>query len=128
VAGGKAAFLKQLLDWIFEFQQADGVGDGGAVFAGALGDLFLGELKFVDEALESVGLFDGVKIFALQVFYQRHFQGEIFGHVAQYDWYGVHVCALGGAPAALAGDELVAAVDAADDERLNDAARLNGAR
>ncbi len=73
VAGGEAAFFEQLLDGTFEFQQADGIGDGGAVFAGAFCDLFLSELKFVDKALERVGLLDRVQIFALKIFYQRHF-------------------------------------------------------
>jgi hypothetical protein len=89
--------------------------------------LLLRELKFVNEALESVGLLDGVEIFALKIFDQRHFERKIFGYVAQNDWNAVHVGALRGAPATFAGDELVAAVNFADDERLDDAARLDRA-
>ena len=69
-----AAFFEKILDRFLELQQANRVGDGGAVFAGAFGDLLLRQVKLVDQALESVGLLDGVEIFALEVFYQRHFQ------------------------------------------------------
>ena len=104
VAGGEATLFEKFLDGAFEFEEADGIGDGGAVFAGALGNLFLGQMEFINQALEGVGLFDRVEIFALKIFYQRHFEGEIFGHVAQDDWHGVHAGALGSAPTAFAGD------------------------
>ena len=104
MSGGKAALFEQFLDRTFEFEEADGIGDSGAIFAGSLGDLLLGELKFVDEALEGVGLLDWVEIFALEIFDQRHFQGEIFGYVAQDDRHCVHLGALGRAPAAFAGN------------------------
>ena len=45
VAGGEAPFLEEILDRLIEFQQADGVGDGGAVFSGALGDFLLRRLN-----------------------------------------------------------------------------------
>jgi hypothetical protein len=39
----------------------------------------------------------------------------------------LHCGTLGSAPAAFTGDQLVAIVDSADDERLNDSARGDGA-
>ena len=72
-----ATFLEKILDRLFELEQANRVGDCGAVFAGAVGDLFLRQVKFVDEALKCVGLLDGVEIFALEVFHQRHLQRHL---------------------------------------------------
>ncbi len=74
VTGGDAAFLEQVLDWLFELEQANGIGDRGAVFAGALGDLLLREVKFVDQALKGVRLLDRIEIFALEIFHQRHLE------------------------------------------------------
>ena len=85
VTGGDTAFLKQNLDWLFELEQADGVGNCGPVFAGAVGDLLLREMKFVNKALKGVRLLDGVEIFALEVFHQRHLQRHFFRDVAHDD-------------------------------------------
>jgi len=86
VTGGDTAFLKQDLDWLFELEEADSIGDCGAVLAGALGDLFLREMKFVDKALKGVRLLDGVEIFALEIFHQRHLQSHLFRDVSDDDW------------------------------------------
>ena len=83
MAGGEATFLKQILDRRFELQKANGVGDGGAVFSGAFRDLLLGEMKLIDQALERVGLLDGVEVLTLEIFDQCHFKRELFGDVAQ---------------------------------------------
>ena len=45
VAGGNAVPLRANPEWFFELQQAHDIGYGGAVFAGALGDLLLGEAE-----------------------------------------------------------------------------------
>ena len=104
VTCGDAAFFEQILDRFFELEQADGVGDGGAVFPGSFGDLFLRQVKFVNQALESVRLLDGVKILALEVLYQRHFQRHFFRDVADDDRNAEQARALCCAPAAFAGD------------------------
>ena len=85
VTGGDTAFLKQNLDWLFELEEPDSIGDCGAVLAGALGDLLLREMKFVNKALKGVRLLDGVEIFALEVFHQRHLQRHLFRDVAHDD-------------------------------------------
>lgn len=128
MSGGEAAFFQKFLDRGFELQEADGVGDGGAVFAGALRDLFLRELKLIDEALKSVGLLNGIEILALQIFDEGHFECEFFGNIAQDDWHTTEASALGGAPTALTRDQLKTIGNFSDDERLDDAARLNRAR
>ena len=122
VAGGDFAFFDEVLDRGFELEQADGVGDRGAIFAGALGDLLLGEVKLIREALKGVRLLDGIEVFALEVLDESHLHCHTFGYVADDDGYAVQLCALCGAPTAFAGDELVAASAAAHDERLDDAA------
>ena len=127
MAGGEAALFEQFLDWLFQLQQADGVGDGGAVFSSALGDLFLGEVEFVNQPLEGMRLLDGVQIFALEVFDERHLQRHFFGNVADYHRHAAEVGSLGGTPAAFSGDQLKAAGNPADDERLDDSTGANRA-
>src|SRR5271156_6954223 len=101
VADGNAAFLEQFLDRFLELEQADGVGDGGAVFPGTLGHLFLREMEFVDEALEGVRLLNRIEILALEVFHQRHLQRHFFRNVTHYDWNAKESRALGCTPATL---------------------------
>jgi hypothetical protein len=125
VASSDFAFLDELLDRDFEFEKADGIGDCGAVFAGALGDLLLGEVKFVGEALEGVCLLDRIEVFALEIFDEGHLHRHTFGYVADDDGYAVQLCALCGAPATFASDELIAGGVAADNERLDDPTRAN---
>ena len=60
VAGRECPFFEQILDRLFQSQQAHGVGDRRAILAGALGDLLLREMEFVCQALECARLFDGI--------------------------------------------------------------------
>jgi hypothetical protein len=121
VTGRDPAFFDQLLDGRFELQETDGVGDRGPVFAGALGDLLLREMKFVGEALESVRLLDGVQIFALEVLYEGHLHRHTLGYVADDDGNAMHFSALGSTPSAFPSDELIASAPPTNDERLDDA-------
>ena len=128
MAGCDAAFLEQILDWLLELQQANGVGNRGAVFAGALGDLLLRQVKFISQALEGVRLLDRVEIFALEVFDQRHLQRHLLRDIADDDRNAEQAGALRRSPAAFAGDQLEAPGDPADHQRLHDAAGMNRAR
>src|SRR5579863_7203484 len=123
MTGGDAPFLKEILDWLFELKQADGIGDRRAIFSRALGHLLLRQVKLINQALEGMRLLDGVEIFALEIFHQRHLQRD----VSDYDWDTEQARALRCAPAAFAGDQLKAASNSADDERLNDATGMDGA-
>ena len=127
MTGRDAAFLEEILDWLFELEQADSIGDCRAIFAAALGDLLLREVKFVNEALKGVRLLDGVEVLTLEVFDQRHLQSHFLRDVAHDDGNAKQSGALRGAPAAFAGNQLEAAGNSADDERLNDAAGMDGA-
>ena len=127
MTGGQAALFEEFLDRLFEFQQADGVCNGGAVFAGTFGDLLLGEVEFVGQALKCVCLLDGIEILALEVLDQRHFERHLITNVANDGGHTREAAALGSAPAALTSDQLIALADSANNERLYDAARPNRA-
>jgi hypothetical protein len=126
VAGSDLPFLDEFLDRWFEFQEADGIRDGGPVFAGAFGDLLLREVKFVGKALEGVRLLDGIEILALEVLDEGHLHRHTLGYVADDDGHSMHLSALRGTPAALACNQLITLALLADDERLHDAAGTDG--
>jgi len=56
---------------------ANGVRYGGAILASPFGDCFLCQSRLVHQAFECSRGFNGVQIFTLDVFNERHFQGEI---------------------------------------------------
>ncbi len=109
-------------------QKPNGVGNRRAILAGALGDFLLREVKFVGEALERARLLDRVEVFALEIFDQRHLERHLVADVANNRGNAAESGALRGAPAAFAGDQLKALPDAANHERLNDAAHANRSR
>jgi len=127
MAGSDATFGDQLLDGIVETQKAERVGDGSSVLAGALGHLLLREMEFVAELLKGASLFNGVQIFALEIFDERHLERHFFWDVANDGGHALQRGALCRAPAAFAGDKLKTRADAADNERLDDAARTDRA-
>ncbi len=65
--GGKATFGDKLLKIRGKLQQADGVNNGRAIFAGAVADILRGKIEFRGHALESDGGFDGVQILPLNI-------------------------------------------------------------
>jgi hypothetical protein len=123
VAGREAAFFDQVLDHGFELQEAQRIGDGGAILSGALGDVLLSEIELVGEALEGARLFHGVQIFALEIFDEGHLKREFLRDLANNDGNARQRGPLRSTPAALAGDQLVSKADSTDDERLNDPTR-----
>jgi hypothetical protein len=104
VAGRDSALLDELLDRSFQFQEADGIGDGGAIFSGALGDLFLCEVEFVSETLKGVCLLDGIEILALKILDEGHLHRHTLRYVADDDRHTWKFGALRSAPAAFAGN------------------------
>ncbi len=104
VAGGDAALFDKLTNGSFELEQTEGVGDGGAIFSGALGDLLLSEVELVGKALEGVGLLDGIEILALEVFDEGHFHRHTLRYVTDDNGHAVHFGALSGAPTPFASD------------------------
>jgi hypothetical protein len=122
VAGGNSSFFDEVANGWLEFEKADRVGDCRAVLARALCYFLLSQSEFLDQAVEGVALLDGVQIFALEVFNERHFDGALLWHVAHDDGNAVERRPLRSAPAAFAGDQLIAMAEAAHHERLHDAA------
>ena len=102
-------------------QQPQVVGDGRAVFADGGRNRFLRELQFVGQAAIRLRFLDRIQVFALDVFDQRDREQVGVGDVANDDRHLEKACALCGAPAPLASDDLVTAVDQAHEDRLNDA-------
>ena len=109
-----------------ELEQAQEVGDRGAVLAGALRHLLLGEAEFAGEALVGAGLLDGIEVLALEVLDDGDLHGLLVGDLADDGGDGGFAGALGGEPAALSGDELEAFADGADGDGLDDAGDLDG--
>ena len=127
VAEGDVAGLDVLLDGCRELEEAEEVGDAGAVFAGARGHLLLGEVEVLGEALVGAGLLHGVEVGALEVFDDGHLHRLAVGDFADDGRDGRFAGALRGEPAALAGDELVTASgDGTDHDGLDDSRGRDG--
>ena len=126
VADGDLALGEVDLDVRVEIEQAHRVGDGGAGFADAGGDLFLLEGEFLGEPDVSGGFLDGVEILALEVLDEGHFQNIPVRCDALDDRDGGEAEFLRSAPAALTGDEFVFPIHQARDERLDDAVLADG--
>ncbi len=93
--------------------------------------VFLRQLKFVGEPPVGERFFDRIQVLALDVFDQRHLEQRSLlarRDVANDDRDAQQAGELRGAPAALAGDDLKAIADLADDDRLDDAVRLDRLR
>ena len=94
------------------------------------------ELEFVDQAVERARLFERIQVLALDVLDERDRDGGFVRDAPDDCGNVAEARDLRRAPAALAGDDLVAlrlAVDAArveraHDDRLDDALRLDGIR
>ena len=91
-------------------------------------ELFLGQLVFVDQPPVRLRFFDRIQVVALDVLDERDLQQMIVVDLAHDDGDLEQARALRRAPAALAGDDLEAALDAADEQRLNHAVRANRLR
>lgn len=117
------------LDRLGQRNQAQQVGHGHPRLADGIGHLLLGQLELLLQALQGQGFFQRVEVLALDVLDQRHGDGGFVGHFADHGRDGVQPGLLGGAPAPLTGDDLVAVVaDRADHDRLHDAVQTDRVR
>src|SRR5437588_3290101 len=126
VSRAELPFFDPVLNWLLQLEQANCVGHCCAVLASALSNLLLGHVKLIHQALESAGCFHGVQVFALDVFDERHLERELVGDLLHDGCYFGEAGSLGGTPAALPGYQLKLGADRPDNQRLNDAARLDG--
>ncbi|MNO60163.1 hypothetical protein D3C76_507670 [compost metagenome] len=117
------------LDRFRQRDQAQQVGHGNPRLANGIGHLLLGQFELLLQALQGEGLFQRVEVFALDVLDQRHGNGSFVGHFADHGRDLVQASLLGGAPAALTGDDLEAvAIDRAHHDRLHHAMVANRVR
>ena len=90
----------------------------------------MGQAKLFDQALQALGFFQGVQVFALDVFNQRHGGGRLIRHIAHQHGHRVQPRQARGAKAALARNDFVfagvlALGQLADQDRLHDALRFD---
>ena len=90
-----------------ELQQANVIGDGGAVLAQAYPEVFVREFALVDQSFERNGNFDGVQVFALNVLNQRHFEEGLVVDFADVSRHFFESGQLRCAKPPFAGDDLV---------------------
>ena len=112
-----------------ELQEAEGVGDAHPALAHPLGHRRLRKLRFADQPLVGLRLFQRGEVLALDVLHQGEGESVALGGVADDDGHFRQAGQLGRPPASLAGDEHVAGVGrAADQDRLEDAVLTDAGR
>ena len=119
------AFLHHLLHVGWQLQQAEQVRNRRAINLYAASQLFLRALVLIDVALERLGLFDRVQVFALHVFDD----GQL-GHLAVVDLANLHrhLAPVGGhgrTQPAFASNQFEAVLGFANDQRLQNAVGTN---
>jgi hypothetical protein len=117
MTGGETAFLQKLEYRVGQVQKPQGIGDGGAGFSHAQGNVFLGHVVLIHQDLVALGLFDGVQIFPLEVFNLHDLS------VVGFNDHGGDLLQPGGlcgAPTPLSGNDLiVAGAEPSDGEGLD---------
>ena len=121
MAGGKLALADVALELLVEREKTDAVGDRGTGLAEAVRDGVLRQLEVVHQLGDADGLFDGVEVGALQVLDESQDGAGVVLGVKDAGGDGLLADQLEGAETALAGDDLVAVLHLADDDRLHEA-------
>ncbi len=115
-------FLEGELQLVGKLQQTQVVGYRRTVLTHLLREGLLRQVALLDEALQAEGDFDGVEVLTLDVFDEGHRVQVLVVDLADVDRQRCEPRPSGGAPAAFAADQDVAAVGAlADREGLDDA-------
>ena len=105
-----------------QVQEAQGVGHRRAGAAHRIRHFLVGESELLQQTLEPHGLLNGVEILALDVLDQGHRHGGLVTDLPHHCGDGGKAGPLGTAPAALAGDDLVAVdPEPPHQQRLDDA-------
>jgi hypothetical protein len=109
-----------------EVEQPQQVGRRGARAADRVGGLLVGQLELVDQAMHALRFLQRIEVFALDVLDQRHRERRLVGDLAHDDRHFLQAGQARGAPATLAGDDLVAlGVDRTHEDRLHQALYLD---
>jgi hypothetical protein len=122
----QAALGEEELDGLRQAQEANEIGNAGAILASAVCDFLVGEAEVVGEAFEGLRGFDGVEVLALDVLDEGELQELIVGEVLDDHRDLSEAGYSGSAESALAGDELESVAMMADNERLDDAVGADG--
>ncbi len=114
-----------------QIQQTQQVAARAARATNGLGRRFVSEPKLFDQALQTLGFFQRVEVFALNVFDERHGRCRFVGHVAHQHRHALQARQLAGPKAPFARDDLVLArvltvLQLAHQNRLHDALGLDG--
>ena len=107
MAGGYLSFFDPFKERFIERQKPDGVCHGRTVLARASGHFILRQVKLIDQSLKCARLLDGVQIFALNVLNKRQLESLFITYIPQHCRHTEKLRALGRAPSAFTGDELV---------------------
>jgi hypothetical protein len=126
VADGEQILRNPNLNLRMQIKQAKRIRHRRAAAAHFEGDVFLPHSEFTGQASIALGFFDRVEIGPLQILDERELEDfKIAGGTNNNRHMGkTHF--LSGAPTTLARDQLVPALNRADDERLNNAVLLDG--
>src|SRR5579885_1065769 len=127
MAGSKLSLFDQRTNLGFQPQQAQRVGHRSALPARPLRYLFLCQAELFDELRVDAGFFNRVQVLALKILDQGYLQGHLVGEFPHERRNLLQPGSHGGTPATLTGHELIAAADAAHDDRLQNARRPNRA-
>ena len=100
------ASLHHFPDFRMEIEKPQHIANHSARAAHGIGSQFMSRVEFVNQALQGLRFFDGIKIFALNVLDQRHGQRRFIVHRPNHSGdFGQPRC-LSGAPAPLARENL----------------------
>ena len=125
------AALEHLADRARQLEQPQQIRDRHSRAADGVGGVGMREPEFLDEPVQRARLLDGVQVLALDVLDERDGDRGFVGDVADDGRDRLQARHLRGAPAALAGDDLVLRLAARDvrqrphDDRLHDALGLD---
>ena len=121
------ALLERHLHLRGQFEQTQIVGNGRPLLAHLLRERILRQVVVLDQVLVGQCDFDGIEVFALNVFHQRHLHHVLIVGRAHISRYGVQTGHLRCAPTSFAGDDLIGAIvhfserDGLDHADLSDA-------
>ncbi len=106
VAGRDGSRVERGLDGGGQVKQTQRIADMGTRLPHGLGEPFLSEPEFLDQAVVALCLFEGVEVLALEVLHQGDGERVRVGEVSDQSWSLMQPRQSGGAPAALPGDDL----------------------
>ena len=115
---GKLSAFEHFPDTDGQVEQSEDIGDAGAGFTDPLGDLILRQLKLIGQFAVAFGFFHQVKVIALQIFDERNFKRFLIADIKQDNRHFRQVGRLGGAQAALPGDQFKMFFFLPDEQRL----------